>query len=407
MTLSEILGRGVSMEWYEGVALVRAVVTRLTERSGDSVVLPELRQIEIADGGDVRVTGGARTSEPVRRLGQLLQATLGHTEVPVQLRLAIVQATAPTPAFASIHDFDEALAYFERPGRETMLKDLYGRAAAAAPPQNAISAPTLDAVAPLPSPDPANTAKPRARARLQPRRALLVGAGAAIVVLIGAMATVYARRGPGSVGRSDVSAIARQASDAIAAATLAGLSAVTQRTGLGRLSAANGLTAEAPDVPHPPALRIPSGKRSARKHRLDSPSTSSIVVFDLDTLHPDVELVAYASEPSAPPDMTGAEELEPGIDPVFSPGSAGVSPPVAVRPQLPRELPPNVKPEQLCRVELMVTEAGTVESVKLLGTPRSVHDSMLLSAAKAWQFHPALKDGRPVKYRKTVWLAAQ
>jgi hypothetical protein len=31
----------------------------------------------------------------------------------------------------------------------------------------------------------------------------------------------------------------------------------------------------------------------------------------------------------------------------------------------------------------------------------------MLSAAKAWEFRPALKDGRAVKYRKVVWMARQ
>ncbi len=32
---------------------------------------------------------------------------------------------------------------------------------------------------------------------------------------------------------------------------------------------------------------------------------------------------------------------------------------------------------------------------------------MLLSAAKAWTFSPAMKDGKPVGYRKLVWLVLQ
>jgi hypothetical protein len=43
--------------------------------------------------------------------------------------------------------------------------------------------------------------------------------------------------------------------------------------------------------------------------------------------------------------------------------------------------------------------------VKLVGAPRNVHDSMLLSAVKAWEFVPALKDGVPVRYRKTITIA--
>ena len=92
---------------------------------------------------------------------------------------------------------------------------------------------------------------------------------------------------------------------------------------------------------------------------------------------------------------------------IYSAESEAVSPPVGVRPQLPSELPSNVSVEQLSRIDLIVSPAGTVESVKLVGTPHSVHDSMLLSAAKTWQFQPALKDGVPVRYRKTVWIALQ
>jgi hypothetical protein len=56
---------------------------------------------------------------------------------------------------------------------------------------------------------------------------------------------------------------------------------------------------------------------------------------------------------------------------------------------------------------MTILEDGTVESVKLLGKRHTVHDAMMLSAAKAWEFQPALKDGHPVKYRKTVWMAVQ
>ena len=91
----------------------------------------------------------------------------------------------------------------------------------------------------------------------------------------------------------------------------------------------------------------------------------------------------------------------------YSRDSAGVLPPVGVRPQLPKELPAHVDRSTLARIELVILQDGTVESVKLLGEPRHVIDSMLLSAAKAWEFQPAMKDGRPVRYRKVVLMASQ
>ena len=92
---------------------------------------------------------------------------------------------------------------------------------------------------------------------------------------------------------------------------------------------------------------------------------------------------------------------------VYSAESVGVSPPVGVNLQLPRQLPPEFDRNQLGKMELLIALDGNVESAKLVKAPRNVHDSMLLSAAKAWQFRPAMKDGNPVRYRKTVWIAAR
>jgi hypothetical protein len=50
---------------------------------------------------------------------------------------------------------------------------------------------------------------------------------------------------------------------------------------------------------------------------------------------------------------------------------------------------------------------GTVDKVRLRSARSSVHDRMLVSAAKAWVFHPAQQDGRPVKYLLKVPIVSQ
>ena len=50
-------------------------------------------------------------------------------------------------------------------------------------------------------------------------------------------------------------------------------------------------------------------------------------------------------------------------------------------------------------VEVIVSPYGLVERAKLISSPNDVHESMILSAIKAWQFTPAVKDGHPVRYR--------
>jgi hypothetical protein len=399
LTLSDILGRGVSMEWYEGVALVRGVASRLTEASNPAAV-PELHQIEVSDAGDIYVTGGAVPDEPVRRMGQLLQATLGHTEAPVQLRLVIVQATAPAPVFGSIREYDDALGYFERPGRNTVLQALYARAAAAAPAASAEKAPTLDVVAPLPTTEQPKAPR-RKKANAKPN-ALKIAVTAGIILFIGAASAWYAT-GSSFADGTEVSAIARQASDAVEAAVVSGLSAVTERSGLGRLVPTGASEANVA-APSAPVEKRPRAKRaSPPEEHPDVP----IIFFDLDPVPNAGAGRVVAIDSMTPLADTTGEEAQFKEERIFSADSQGVSPPIGVRPQLPRELPANLKPEQLTRLEVVVSEAGTVDSVKLLGAPRTVHDFMFLSAAKAWLFQPALKDGNPVRYRKTIWLVSR
>jgi hypothetical protein len=90
---------------------------------------------------------------------------------------------------------------------------------------------------------------------------------------------------------------------------------------------------------------------------------------------------------------------------IYASSADGVSPPVGVRPQLPLELSPTVDVAKLSRIELVIARDGSVESAKLLGHRRDVQGGMFLSAAKAWQFRPATKNGVAVRYRKTVLVS--
>jgi hypothetical protein len=231
--------------------------------------------------------------------------------------------------------------------------------------------------------------------------------GGALILLACAGGVYYAKTAGPSAGNTSVSAIAAKASDAVTAAATAGLSAVTERAGLGRLLPADAAGMVTPVAP------VTAPAKPSRVARAATPIDQPVqmAVFDLEPVQ------AYGTESPAFPDRTSElyamrrELAEAGIrndaERIFSSDSDGVSPAVGVRPQLPRELPSYLRPDQLTRFDLVVSETGTVESVKLVGSPRTVHDSMLLSAAKAWQFQPALKDGHPVRYRKTIWFATQ
>jgi hypothetical protein len=442
LTLSDVLARGITVDWYEAVAVARAVAEVLS-RDPVNPLLPELHQVQISAGGRVNVIAGTAVQEPVRRLGQLLQATLGQAEPPVQLRLLISQATAPIPAYASIAQYDEALGYFERPGRIAVLQALYLRASEAAIVTRVQNVPSLDSIAPLPTPHPTKNAKATPGGNSTARNLRVVSAGTVLVLLCGA-AVGY--RGHGEVvadASHRVSAFATYRLHVAGAAMVRAISWATERVGLGRLVAHDAAAVEGPTaVSAAPGKSLKSEQRrpaapktaaaqavetapartgslpemtradkaDANAARLRGALTARITPFEAFDLEPEMDSTSPRRDAriEKPPvsNRPSRQDDEPRDDAaIYSQRSEGVSSPIALRPQLPRQLSPNVNRSDLRVIELVISPLGTVESVRLIGAPRDVHDSMLLSAAKAWVFRPAEKNGIAVRYRKTVSVA--
>ena len=116
--------------------------------------------------------------------------------------------------------------------------------------------------------------------------------------------------------------------------------------------------------------------------------------------------VAAAATPppstAAPPAPTGRVVVttlgaEPRDRRVYTADDADVEPPTMRRPQLQMERRSDTVPSD-SYVEVVVDERGEVTQVRLRSSDLSLNDRMIVAAAKAWQFEPAMKDGRPVKY---------
>ena len=82
-----------------------------------------------------------------------------------------------------------------------------------------------------------------------------------------------------------------------------------------------------------------------------------------------------------------------------------MTPPAFLHPQLPSPFLSGLQPD-MNTLEVIVSETGSVERVRLLSTPKRMADMMLLSNAKNWEFEPALKDGQAVRYRLELSWAA-
>jgi TonB family protein len=57
-------------------------------------------------------------------------------------------------------------------------------------------------------------------------------------------------------------------------------------------------------------------------------------------------------------------------------------------------------------LELVIDETGRVESVALRQSLNRIYDALLVEAAKAWRYKPAVKEGQPVKFRKLVEIVS-
>jgi hypothetical protein len=87
---------------------------------------------------------------------------------------------------------------------------------------------------------------------------------------------------------------------------------------------------------------------------------------------------------------------------IYSDADPQVAPAVLIRPHLPAQPPADVPEEQIGTLEFVVAESGAVEHVHLISPANRFQERMLVAAAKTWQFQPAMRDGRPVRYRTRI-----
>lgn len=116
------------------------------------------------------------------------------------------------------------------------------------------------------------------------------------------------------------------------------------------------------------------------------------------------ERIEAASHPAAPGQTPAAAE-----PPIYSWTSAGITPPALRSPGVPDAVVVTTADPVLDpHFELLIDQAGTVESVRLLArddrSEAYVRLRMMVAAAKAWHFAPAQLNGHPVRCLARVIL---
>jgi TonB family protein len=125
--------------------------------------------------------------------------------------------------------------------------------------------------------------------------------------------------------------------------------------------------------------------------------------------------VAAALPEPAPPAAAAADlpeaQARPANRSTYDITASDVSAPVVVVQNLPA-IPPALLPFlQVGRITIMmdvvIDERGEVERVLLRNSRYPIYDQAVLRAARDWRYQPALKDGMPVKFLKTIAITLQ
>ena len=126
----------------------------------------------------------------------------------------------------------------------------------------------------------------------------------------------------------------------------------------------------------------------------------------------DLSAAAAAPPPEPKPEPRREEVPSPAPSPalpdpqrVYNSDDEGVTAAVAVRQDVPR-VPMQVANQTRERgiLDVTIDELGRVIGASIRVGLHPIYDSQILLAAKEWRYHPALLNGRPVKFRKIIQI---
>jgi hypothetical protein len=443
ISLADLRARNIAPTWQEAVAVVQELLHTVVAQ-GSVERMPDLPHIALIANGDVvALPGGTSSAHPVCHMADLLKTLLDGSAAPPELEAFIKANLLYPPQFDTIEEFSMQLAFFERPGRRSDVEQLVSRAMTTDAQTRADeelkrlkekAAESAEASAQNPQP----SATP-----WYASRAALVGAGVLLALMIIATGALWFGRGPASNdASSEVNAPSNEpaagtgaettgtASGEQAVATASGGSSPAKveqslidrtKSSLSRAvdyafgskdkaqgpapapaATANQTRSTASPAKAPRTGRPATAARnSSRNQPAASPSLASPGLRRVEP--PQVSSVVTTPPVTGEPPMSVATSTELRTI-VYSVGDPEVIPAMLLRPLLPEFPPPDVPPSQIGTLELVVDEHGDVERVRLVSPSNRFHERMLVAHAKTWKFRPAIRGGRPVKFRTVVRL---
>ena len=421
VSLAEIRAKGLTLDVYEALAVVQAVCRDILE--SDNPVPParlDLDRIFISDDGTVTASAAAGEDEAagIQAMGRLLSQLLPSVDFLLLRPRVVAKATATPPGYASLEEFSRALGSYQRPGGTETLKALYDRFK-----KRSGGSPLLELGIEPPEPNPSRN---RARTFLRMAIALLIvaglGAGGYWAWMHRARFLGPSRAASASASDQDPAAASSDPASATAGDSQTGKADTPHLTGtpVGASAsnaagsagpAAGGRRAASPTSGTTPRRPGPAGGTTPGAQST-SPAAASMV--------PDGGRSSAASGPAsapmsgssersaaspAPADVDGVAIASSDTLSIYSNRNGDVEPPTVISPQRLLPVRGSQQPDRPA-IEILVNELGIVDSVKAHVPPRTLGESVVvtsaLSAAKSWRFRPALREGKPVKYRLLV-----
>jgi hypothetical protein len=410
VSLNELLNSSMQMHWFEVVAIAQGVCDALLRTAGSrEPVAPPLQRLLLTTLGTVEITAGPAAGSAVALVRHILETRLPENK-PVQLRLFLSELSTPQQ-IGTLKELTTALEYFERPDRSNVIRAVVTRylAQQAAPPD--------------PEKDERPEKEPTEESTFDGRLIREWLAAAAIVLTVAGsigLATWWLMGRPagpsGSAGGTRVTTMLT----ATRAAVVGGLQAIGERMGLvspstspepaadkkpvrdrrrasvavagpvaddGREAGGGGetdLPASPTDSGNPVVDASPEGGARIDAARIDGARADPVS---------DAAGAGFALLPVRPSTAGGGA--------VYDNRNADVTPPTELWPRFP-EVPAQTVRADVAVFDLVINEAGQVESARVRLPLKRWDHVMLLSAMKTWRFQPATREGHPVKYRKEV-----
>ena len=408
LSLNDLRSPAAGLDWHEAVAVGAALGSLLAEARASAC--PRPADVTLLPSGDLRVTGpghveGLAAAGVAHLLGQLLEAAPYPAELRVLVEAYATDWRSGAAGGDAVTDFVSELAFFERPDRREVLSVVAQRAEPAIERAHraaalealtertrlsAAAAPTAVAVEPLEGePDVDDGARgwdPRDSGAGRLIVPAAVGLTAFLAVTYAATAWLDwpAPPGPRAEAVEDELPISGPG---------AGTAPTASRTPRPSILPARERPPGGGPVSAPTAAgtSMPSAAPAAVPPPAAPPRTVDVVVAERDG-----RVVPSTIAPQRPVPRVAASGQ------VYQAGDPQVTPAVLIRPHLPESPPPDVPEEQIGTLEFIVTEAGAVEHVHLVSPANRYQERMLVAAAKTWQFQPATRDGRPVRFRTRI-----